>query len=63
MKITDILNDMIEKRVEIGKWLSEYSNNSLMRIDKISAFYEADDKTVYISSNTDKGRKIKGFLI
>lgn len=58
MKITDIINEVIGKREEIGKWLSDYSNNYLMQIDRVSASYESDDKTVYISSNTDKGKLI-----
>lgn len=57
-KIAEILKDVTQGRQEIGKWLSEYSRNYSIRIDEVTAYYEIDDNTVYISSNPDKGEKI-----
>lgn len=57
-KITDILSDVTRRRQEIGKWIYEYSINYSMRIDEVTAYYEIDDNTVYISSNADMGKKL-----
>lgn len=57
-KIAEMLKDATKKRQEIGKWLSEYSRNYSIRIDEVTAYYEIDDNTVYILSNSDNGEKI-----
>lgn len=53
--IKKILDDVIKNREEKGKWLSEYSYNYAMGLDKVSAYYECDDNIVYIKSCSDKG--------
>ncbi|HBJ2623060.1 TPA: hypothetical protein LA827_002845 [Clostridium botulinum] len=54
-KITDILMDVAKRREEIGKWMSEYSKNYSMRIDKLTAYYEIVGNTVSISHNLYNG--------
>ncbi|MTK06954.1 MAG: hypothetical protein F8N38_07725 [Hungatella sp.] len=54
-KISNILKAIIKNREEKGRFLSEYSDNYALGLDKISAYYECNDNTIYIKSNSDKG--------
>lgn len=57
-KINEIFKDVNQEKMEIGKWISEYSKNHLIKIDEVTAYYKIDCNTVYISSNANNGEKI-----